>query len=284
MEPYPTRTRHARFRQIRGASRRASPSFGLLLAVALASPLSAQESGESNALVIPEWSAPEEAAQAPRWAAVTELTLTDASGNNDMTVFTTGFTLRHLRTELYSFELQLQGRYGASDGEQVAENYKGSLTFDFATGSRWSPFLHTTAEHDPFRHLDLRMNSGAGARYRLYREPNRGEADISVAMMHSYETLQNEGIAATTNRARWNVRVNGSRQLHEGVTVSHRTQYQPIVDQLGDYLLTMETGLRVHLNNHVALSVSHEYNRDSMPVADVHPDDRLLKAGVQVQL
>lgn len=287
MEPYPIHTRQARVRGIRGASRRASPSSALLLAVALASPLSAQESGESDAWTIPKPNSPEQleqADQAPRWASVTELTLTDASGNNDMTVFTTGFTLRHLRTELYSFELQLQGRYGASDGEQVAENYKGSLTFDFAPGSRWSPFLHTTAEHDPFRRLDVRMNSGAGARYRLYREQNRGEADISVAMMHSYEALRNEGITATTNRARWNVRVNGSRRVHEGVTVSHRTQYQPIVDQLGDYLLTMETGLRVHLNNHVALSVSHEFNRDSMPAADVHPDDRLLKAGVQVQL
>lgn len=226
----------------------------------------------------------EEPQDSPRWAGSTELTLTDASGNQRLTVFTTGFKLRHLRTEIYAFELEVQGRYGSSDGEQVAESYKGGITFDFTPQSRWSPFLHTEAEHDPFRRLDVRMNSGAGARFRVYREPSRGEVDLSVAMMHSYEAFAHESDGTQRNRARWNIRANGSRRVHEGVTLSHRTRYQPIVGETGDYLLTMETGLRVHLSRRIALSVSHEYNRDSTPPEDVHADDRLLKAGVQVDL
>lgn len=220
----------------------------------------------------------------PRWATITELTLTDASGNQNLTVFTTGFTLKHLRTEHFAFELELQGRYGSSDGEQVAESYKGAITFDFTPNSRWSPFVHTTAEHDPFRRLDIRANTGAGARWRVYRERGRGEADLSVSMMHSYETLANDEGSMSTARARWNVRVNGSRQVRDGVTLSHRTQYQPVADELGDYQLSTVTGLRVHLSRRIALSVSHEYNRDTRPAESVRPDDRLLKAGVQVEI
>lgn len=220
----------------------------------------------------------------PRWGASTELTLTDASGNQELTLLTTAFTLRHLRSEIFSMELNLQGRYGSSDGEQVAENYKGRLSLDLAPMRRWSPFLYSHAEHDPFRRLALRMSSGAGARYRLYREPNRGEASISLAMLHSYEAISPRESETVTNRARANFGLNGSYRVREGVTFTHRTEFQPIVDQVEDYHLTLESVLRIRVTNHVALTISHEYNRESMPATDIHPDDRLIKAGVQVEL
>src|SRR5690606_20963729 len=40
-----------------------------------------------------------------RWAAAAEFSMTATSGNQEMTVLATGFTLRHLRRELFDFQL-----------------------------------------------------------------------------------------------------------------------------------------------------------------------------------
>ena len=223
-------------------------------------------------------------AKVDRWAAAAELTLTDTSGNQDLTVLTTGFSLRHRLTELFQFELQLQARYGANDHERAAESYRGTLNFDLTPAGTWSPFFFATAEHDPFKRLDVRVNSGAGAKYRIYKEKNGNDASVSLALLHSYEALKDEAAPATTQSARWSLRVKGQTRLREGVTLGHMTQYQPVYDQFGDYLLYLETNLKVLINSHVALSISHELNRDTTPAVGVGADDRLLKAGVIVEI
>lgn len=255
---------------LRGAVSRAIPAL-LVLSIGLAAGAGA--------------AAAQEPPPAPdRWKTAAEFTLTDAGGNRDLTVLTTGLSLRHLRTELFAFELKLEARYGSAGDSTVVKNYKGTFTFDIGPRARWSPFLYSRAEHDPLRHLDVRINSGAGAKYRLYREESRGEAAVSLAMLHSYEALIARETPEPTASARWSLLLNGQRQLHEGVTLSHRTQYQPVFDEPGDYLLTLDTALKVLLSSHVALSISHEFNRDTTPAPDVGADDRLLKAGVIVEL
>lgn len=232
-----------------------------------------------------------EAQEAPgedRWAFTAELSLTDSSGNQDLTVWTTGLSVRHLRTEIFELEIKLQARSGSSNGDQVVENYQGEMNFDFTPGHRWSPFVFTTAEHDPFKRLNVRINSGAGAKYRLYQAGSRGEAALSVAVLHSYEALGAAEPATPapdpTQSARWDVKLNGKQELREGVSVSHSTQFQPTHGEFDDYLLNVQTGLKVLVNSHMAVSVSHEYRRDSTPAPTVEPDDRLIKAGIILQL
>ncbi|HEX7120536.1 MAG TPA: DUF481 domain-containing protein [Longimicrobiales bacterium] len=218
-----------------------------------------------------------------RWAAAAELSMTATSGNQDVTVLATGFTLRHLRQELFDFELKLQARYGSSRGEQVVENYQGTFNLDFGPGHRWSPFIYSTAEHDPFKRLDVRVSSGAGAKYRLYRAENSGEASLSLAMLHSYEALTTD-VPTRTTSARWSLRLTGRQEIRDGVTVSSQALYEPVYNDTGDYLLAVDAGLKVLVTRSIALSVTHEYNQDSTPADGVGEIDRLLKAGILIEL
>lgn len=218
-----------------------------------------------------------------RWRAAAELTLTDASGNQDVRVFTTAFTLEHLQRELFRMVLKAQARYGRSEGASVAENYRVSLDFDLSPESHVAPFLHTSAERDPFKRLDLRMNSGAGARLRLYAKRDTGNLSISVGILHSYETAASV-VNGTSQMARVNAKIQAMRKLTSDVTLSHESQYQPVYGTVGDYLLTTNTSLKVLLTRRVALSVSHEFDRDSRPAPEVRKDDRLLKAGVLIEI
>lgn len=227
--------------------------------------------------------APSTAEKVDRWAAAAEFSMTATSGNQDMTVLATGFTLRHLRRELFDFQLKVQARYGSSGGEQVVENYHGTFNFDIGTRNRWSPFVYSTAEHDPFKRLDVRVNSGAGAKYRLYRAEQRGEASLSLAMLHSYEALSTEG-TTPENAARWSLRLNGSQKLRDGVTLSSQALYEPVVNDAGDFLFTLDAGLKVLVTQRIAVSITHEYNQDSTPAEGVGEIDRLLKAGIIIEL
>lgn len=226
---------------------------------------------------------PPEAPAPDRWRAAAELTLTDAQGNQDVRVFTTAFTLEHLQRDLFKLVLKAQARYGSSDGESVAENYRTSLDVDLGPSARVAPFLHTNAERDPFKRLDLRVSSGAGARLRLYENKDAGNLSLSVSVLHSLETAATT-LNGTTQMARVNAQLNARHKLSSGVTLSHSSQYQPVYGTIADYLLNLDTSLKVLLTRRVALSVSHEFDRDSRPAQDVRKDDRLLKAGVLIEL
>lgn len=274
---------HYRTAQARQAAR---PNAGRLLSCFLLAMLvlcgsaAAQETADEQ----PDPAAKQEPAPKPdRWRAAAELTLTDSRGNQDVRVFTTAFTLEHRQRELFKLVLKSQARYGRSEGHRVAENYRASLDVDLSPGAPVAPFLHTNAERDPFKRLDLRMNSGAGARFSLYARPDTGNLSVSLGILHSYETTA-AAIDGVSQTARVNAQVQAMRKLTDDVTFSHQSQYQPVYGTIEDYLLTTNTSLRVLLTRRVALSVSHEYDRDSRPAQDVRRDDRLLKAGVLIEL
>ncbi|HEX6940075.1 MAG TPA: DUF481 domain-containing protein [Longimicrobiales bacterium] len=218
-----------------------------------------------------------------RWAAAAEFSMTATSGNQEVTVLATGFSLRHLRHELFDLQLKLEASYGSSNGERVVENYQGTFNFDIGPNHRWSPFLYGTAEHDPFKRLDVRVNSGAGAKYRVYRADNRGEASLSLAVLHSYEALTTAGLEPTTS-ARWSLRLTGRQQIRDGVMLSSEALYEPVYNDVSDYLLALDAGLKVLVTQQIALSVTHEYNQDSTPAEGVGEIDRLLRAGILIEL
>lgn len=253
----------------------------LLLLFAVSTHVAAQEEAQPDPEPEP---APAKVPAPDRWRAAAELTLTDAQGNQNVRVFTTGFTLEHLQRDLFKLILKTQARYGRSDGAAVAENYRVSLDLDLGPGNRMAPFLQSNAERDPFKRLDLRVSSGAGARFRLYENSDAGNLSISLGVLHSFESASSAVSGATSQMARVNAQLRGMRRLSAGVTINQNAQYQPVYGTIDDYLLTLDTSLRVLLTRRVALSVSHEFDRDSRPAQEVRKDDRLLKAGVLIEL
>jgi hypothetical protein len=222
------------------------------------------------------------------WRTTAEVTFTSSSGNETVSIFTSELRIRREQTEFYGLDVRLRGRHGSrvEDGERerMAENYRVDLGVDLGSHRGWSPFVETRAEHDPFRRLRLRTNSGAGGKYTFSWSERAGRADASVALLHDYTARKAGDERVVDRNARWSFRVNGQQRLTEGITLSHTTEYRPVYDVLSEYLLNSETSVRVMLTDRIALSIGHELTRDSQPPPDVHKDDTLLKAGVMVQL
>lgn len=218
------------------------------------------------------------------WSAIVDLAFSGASGNDQTTLLTTGFKIAHLRTEAFELEFTGNVRYGRSEGREVARNLKSGLKMDIMPKDRWSPFISITGERDPFRKLDLRSNSGAGVKFSFWKASN-GSAAISGAILHSYDNYTSGDGAHLDSRhsARWSWRFTGRRRLGESIWVDNVTFYQPVWDHSSEYLVAIDTSVRVPMNKHIALMLSHSYERDSMPPEGVHKDDHVLKAGLTIE-
>lgn len=242
-----------------------------LLALAVApAPLSAQEANED--------AAPD------RWKIAAELSYTDQSGNESLRLLTTGLNLSHLEPERYELDVTLQSRYGEDDRRVIARNHYGAASFDFSPQATISPFLFADAENDRFRRLDLRASGGAGAKYNFYRPPDTdNRASASLALLYSYENRSapaGEPEPDARQFARLSLRLKGAQELRDGVELVHVSFLQPVLNEVEDYLLRTETGIKTSLTDRLALSVVYQTSRDSRPPAGVEADDRILKTGL----
>jgi hypothetical protein len=165
----------------------------------------------------------------------------------------------------------------------VAQNLRGTATLDLFPQAGWSPFLFATAEQDPFRKLDLRLNTGGGIKRTFWQE-EWDEVSLSGAMLYSYENLDvtpadsvGDGI---TQNARWSVRGRARRQFGEGTRAEQLVYFQPAWNYVEDYLLESQTSIRVALTRTLAFTSTLLYSRDSTPALDVDPDDWSIAAGL----
>ncbi|HET8655213.1 MAG TPA: DUF481 domain-containing protein [Longimicrobiaceae bacterium] len=216
-----------------------------------------------------------------RWKISAAFSYTDQSGNKVLRLLTSGLNVSHLDKDRYKLDAMLQSRYGQSDGEVVARNQYGSISINLHPKGMFSPFLYANAERDVFQRLNLRFSGGAGAVFTPF--PNRdGEASLSLALVDSYEDLratQSDPKSPTRNLARFNVQLKGSNKVSEGVSIHHTSNFQPAANELADYLLRTDTGMKVVLTEKLALSVDYQLNRNAQPPEGVEPNDRLLKTG-----
>lgn len=229
-----------------------------------------------------------QAEDSDNWNISAEFSLTDQSGNKVLRLLTGGLNLSHLRREDYRLDGSVESRYGRSDGELVALSHAGNLAFDFKPETRVTPFISMDGERDEFKRLDLRLSTGAGAKYTFQRDGHE-ETSLSLAVLHSYdrvapappqESQPQTGVVDVTHRARWSLRARTNQEIRDGITLRHTTYYQPIYDQLANYLLRSETGLKILLSERLALSADYQIKRDARPPEGVEPNDRLFKTGL----
>jgi hypothetical protein len=218
------------------------------------------------------------------WSFAAELSFTDQSGNKTLRLLTGGLKFSHQEKQNFELNGALQSRYGQSDGEVVARNYFATFNFSPHTVARLTPSFSVKAERDPFKRLDVRFVSSAGAKLTPYRA-EKGAGEMSLLLMSSYE-FQNLKIQPSdssdefTHVPRWTMEMRGSQKLNQSVTAHVQSSYEPSWGELANYLLRSETGMKVLLTERLALSVEYHFNRTNQPPEGVAPEDRLFKTGI----
>lgn len=215
-----------------------------------------------------------------RWKFGTDLALTATSGNQSFAILTAGAQLKHLQVERYELELDTQARYGRSEGEDIARRVQGSLKFDLHPEATWSPFFFVQAENDRFRSLSLRMQGGAGAKYTFWRDGN-DEMSLSLAALYDRERLYDKPV---TERGRQSWRGKVEKKLMDNLRFTNTTFYQPVWDKFDDNLISSRTTLSTRVSDHIALNITHVFERDSTPPEDVKATDQTFTVGLRIEL
>ncbi len=234
-------------------------------------------------------------AEPDKWKVSGRLSYTGQSGNKVLRLFTGGFSASHLREEEFEFDAGWTTRYGKSEGELVAFNHNAAVAFDFRPEDRWSPFLFADAERDELKRLDVRVSSGAGVK-RTFVSRGNDDVSLSLAALWSYERIAppmtEDGIdppdvavgVTSAHVARYSLRGRIRFEPRDGVRFTHTTFYQPIWNEMANYLLRSDTGLNVMLTERLSLLVEHQTRRDSRPPTGVDPNDLLLTTGIIIEL
>ncbi len=222
---------------------------------------------------------------AGHWAATAELAYTDVSGNRTLALLSSRLGVRRTGATA-EFSLTTGMRYGKSEGELAAESYAVEFNGRLRPRSWVSPFVYTKGERDLIKNLDLRVAASLGADLNLL-PGTAARVAVGVAVLQDYERrLLPAGSTEpeTIERTRFNLRLVAQPTLRKGVTAEHRTQYEPVAGDLGDYLLTSKTSLRVLLTRTLAFQTSWEYSFDSTPAPGVVSKvDRALTTGLVVE-
>jgi Protein of unknown function, DUF481. len=188
-------------------------------------------------------------ADAAHWKTTGEFSFTDVAGNRSLSLLTAraGFG----RTG--GGELDMTGtvgvRYGRSSGDVAVEDFATGGELRFLPKGTVSPFVNASGTRDDIRRIAVRVAVAAGADLNLVRETDRS-VSVGFALLQDYEAHQGSDTTAAAHAislTRFNVRVTGKLPLRPGVSIVHRSTMEPAAGDLGDYLFTSETGLRVQV-------------------------------------
>lgn len=256
--------------------RQVAAAFVLLLC-ATARLAAQQDTAKTPADTVPARPA---APKPDRWRAALDLGFNASTGNSRLTVLSTTVRVRHLQTQNFELEWAATYRYGESRGDVVARNASTSLNLDVSPKANVSPFAFATVEHDPFRRLDVRSNTGAGVKYMLYRR-ERGSASLSVAGLHSYEGFTTD--QPTRTDARWSARAKLDQRIGGGARFESTTFYKPVWDRGGDFNVQVLNKLSSKITERLAMTLTHEYLHDSTPPSGVAREDQRFQAGATLE-
>jgi putative salt-induced outer membrane protein len=99
------------------------------------------------------------------------------STGNSRSLAATGLSNFRLRRTIHQFGASLAGNYGAAGVpntdryDTTVGNVQGLLRYDVFFAKSWTAFLQSTARHDTFQGLDLRVNIDPGFAYYAINQP-----------------------------------------------------------------------------------------------------------------
>jgi len=224
-----------------------------------------------------------ETADAAHWKTTGEFSFTDVSGNRSLSLLTAraGFG-RHGGGDL-DLTATLGVRYGRSSGDVAVEDYATGGELRFRPKGVVSPFVNVSGTRDDIRNIAVRVAVAAGADVNLVHERDRTIA-VGLALLQDYESHQGTDTTPASpavSLTRFNLRITGKLPLRPGVSIVHRSTVEPVAGDLGDYLLTSETGLRVQVAGSAAVQTTWRFNRDTSPPEGVQfRNDRTLTVGI----
>jgi putative salt-induced outer membrane protein YdiY len=162
------------------------------------------------------------------------------------------------------------------DVSTTADNWFGQAKVDHQLGERWYDYALVRVEADYVADLDVRVSPGVGIGYRWIKLPDMNfntEAGINWV----YEQYDNDG-----HDDHFAVRLayHLDKKINDKVSFVHNLEYLPSVQDLGDFNLNVDAGLRITLTQRLFADLKAEWRHDASPAPGAEENDLRYTVGV----
>ncbi len=162
------------------------------------------------------------------------------------------------------------------DDKTTTDNWFLSGQYDYFFNEKWYAYANTRIERDRVADLELRLTPGGGIGYQWLETP-RTSFNTEVGLAWIYEDYEN---ADSTDTFALRLAYELKHQLNDRVALFHGVEYFPSVEDIGDYLILADAGIRADLTDNMFGEFKLEVKHDSTPAPDASRTDLKYILGV----
>ena len=162
------------------------------------------------------------------------------------------------------------------DNNTTADNWSLAGKYDYFITKKFYGFASLRAEHDRIADLDLRLTPSLGVGYQWVETPELNfNTEAGLAWVYEeYDDADSEDHVAA--RLAYHV----DRKFNERVSLRHNLEYLPSLEDLGDFNVIADLGVRTTLTKNMFTELKVEWKHDSSPAPDAAKNDQRFLLGV----
>lgn len=157
------------------------------------------------------------------------------------------------------------------EGARVTmENWLVAGKYDYFLTEKWYVYGNAKVERDHIANLDLRVTPGAGAGYQ-WIESEKTNFNTEAGLTWVYERYTDPD--DTREHVAGRFAHHYDRQINENVKFVHNLEILPSLEDLGEFLLTADAGLRATLTKDFFGEVKVQLQHNSQPAQGKEKND-----------
>ena len=161
--------------------------------------------------------------------------------------------------------------------ETTADNWFAAGKYDYFFSEKLYGFAALRVEHDTIADLDLRLTPSVGAGYQWVESADFNFA-TEAGLAWVYEEYADGGGEDNHFAARLAYHVD--KKFNDKVALVHNLEYLPSLEDLSDFNLNTDAGVRVTLTKTMFTELKAEWRHDATPAPDAHENDLRYILGV----
>lgn len=156
------------------------------------------------------------------------------------------------------------------------DNWRAGAKYDYFFSKQFYGFASGTVERDRIAELSLRLTPAVGAGYQWIERPDFNlSTEGGLAFIH--EEFDNDG---TNDSVSLKLAYHVDKKLREGIKAFHNLTYFPSLQNLNDYYVLTDAGLRVDLTERFFTEFKVELKYDATPAPGASRSDLRYILGV----
>ena len=214
----------------------------------------------------------------PKWETSAGVGFSVTDGNSDTILFTANVqTLR--KFEKGELQAGIDAGYGENNSVQNVGFVKGFGQYNYLFANPWYGFVRAEALHDSIASINYRVPLTAGIGYYFIKN-DRTTLSAEVGPGYVFQKIGGKESEYATIRFAEKF----THKLNDRARIWQSFEYQPKIDEWGQYFLTGELGAEADLTKKMALRVVFQDWYVSQPAPGRESNDLRVVAGVNYKL